>query len=264
MSSELLSKESIAKLRDNHALLKELIYPKAILEKGYANRTLHLDLSSMDIVIKPVTEQMKDLFIGGKGFDLFLMWQEVNPKTRWDSPENAICISSGPLGGTTSFPGSGKSLVTSISPTTGAPIDSNVGGHFGGLLKASGFDAICIVGKAKEDVIVVIDGEDLSVRIETAPLEDVNAHIVSEQLTEMYAKDDRDKRNISVVSSGIAAEHSLLGILNFSWFDWRRGSTRVKQAGRGGIGTVFRDKKIKALLVRCPLWRPKWSISTVK
>ena len=35
-----------------------------------------------------------------------------------------------------------------------------------------------------------------------------------------------------------------------SWYDPKRGKARVKQAGRGGIGTVLRDKKIKAIVVR--------------
>ncbi|MCK7539385.1 MAG: hypothetical protein MZV63_54995 [Marinilabiliales bacterium] len=50
-----------------------------------------------------------------------------------------------------------------------------------------------------------------------------------------------------MVSTGSAAEHSLIGMLNFSFYDPKRKKVRLKQAGRGGIGTVFRDKKIKAL-----------------
>ncbi len=41
-----------------------------------------------------------------------------------------------------------------------------------------------------------------------------------------------------------------MGILNFSWFDVRRKMNRVKQAGRGGPGTILRNKKIKAIVVR--------------
>ncbi|MBA7555857.1 hypothetical protein ES705_48549 [subsurface metagenome] len=66
----------------------------------------------------------------------------------------------------------------------------------------------------------------------------------------MYAENETDKRNISVVSSGKAAEHALIGMLNFSFYDVRRKICRIKQAGRGGIGTVFRDKKIKALVIK--------------
>ncbi|MHA1408425.1 MAG: aldehyde ferredoxin oxidoreductase C-terminal domain-containing protein, partial [Candidatus Heimdallarchaeaceae archaeon] len=52
------------------------------------------------------------------------------------------------------------------------------------------------------------------------------------------------------VSAGPGAEHTRMGCLNFSWFDPRRGYVRYKQAGRGGTGTVFRNKKLKALVVK--------------
>jgi len=36
---------------------------------------------------------------------------------------------------------------------------------------------------------------------------------------------------------------------------------RLKQAGRGGIGTVMRHKKIKALLVHARPWKNAWTIT---
>jgi aldehyde:ferredoxin oxidoreductase len=77
--------------------------------------------------------------------------------------------------------------------------------------------------------------------------------VLAEILTRMYAEDEADRSNISVVCTGAAAEHSLIGMLNFTWCDKRRGCIRLKQAGRGGIGTVFRDKKIRALVCRGPV-----------
>ena len=62
----------------------------------------------------------------------------------------------------------------------------------------------------------------------------------------MYADSDKDRKNVAVVSAGKAADHSFIGMLNFSFFDSKRKHVRLKQAGRGGIGTVFRDKNIKA------------------
>jgi aldehyde:ferredoxin oxidoreductase len=53
-----------------------------------------------------------------------------------------------------------------------------------------------------------------------------------------------------VISSGPGAKHTLIGCLNFSWYDAGRKRARYKQAGRGGTGTVFRRKNIKALVVR--------------
>lgn len=243
-----------------HKLLARMEYPPAPVSKGYSGKTLYVNISENKIESKPVSPEMKDLFIGGKGFGLWLLWHGTKDDTTWDSPENEICISSGPLGGTSSFPGSGKSLVVSISPTTGSVIDSNVGGHFGPLLKFSGWDAIEIQGKADQDVIIYIDGVNRVVTIEEAPLEAIDSHLAAEQFTAMYAENDEDRQNVSVVSAGQGSDHTLIGCLNFSWWDWRRQSIRIKQAGRGGIGTVFRDKKIKALIVRTRNLRPKWQI----
>ncbi len=244
----------------SHKVLEEVPFEIVPLNRGYADRTLRIDLDKNEISTGVVTQQMKELWTGGKGFDLWLMLQEINKDTKWDSSNNPICFSSGPLGGTTSFPGSGKTLVTTLSPLTNLVIDSNVGGYFGPFLKFAGFDALTIVGKAKEDVIILIDAEKGSISIETAPEENVDSHLVAEELTEAYANSDLDKKNIAVVSAGKGAEHSRMGILNFSFWDWRRSAARLKQAGRGGVGTVFRDKKIKAIVIKNKHFTPAWRI----
>ncbi len=238
-------------------ILAEKKYEIQEVQKGYANRTLYINLSKSEITIKPVTDEMKEKFIGGKGFDLWLMWNSLpkEKKVIWDDPENEICISSGPLGGSIFYPGSGKSIVTSISPLTGIIIDSNVGGYFGPFLKFSGFDAIEIQGKTKNEVLIYIDGiEGLIQIVEVKDSDGLSeySHELAQQLTEKYAKSDAEKRQISVVTSGPAAKHSKWGMLNFSWYTPIRKRASFKQAGRGGIGTVFSDKRIRALVCRAP------------
>jgi len=245
--------DKISEMRNAHKTLTETSFKPSLPERGYTNRTLYVNLTTLEVKEKQVTQQMKDLFIGGRGFGLWYLWNAIKPTTKWNDPENEIIISPGPLGGNTQYPGSGKSLVVSLSPTTGIPIDSNVGGYFGPLLKFSGFDAIEIQGKAKTDVIIVIDGQKGKIIIEEAPEEEANSHVAAEQFTHMYAENHDDLRNVSVVASGRGAENALIGCLNFSWFDVRRGASRLKQAGRGGIGTVFRNKKLKALVVHAPV-----------
>ncbi|NOR15630.1 MAG: aldehyde:ferredoxin oxidoreductase, partial [Candidatus Aminicenantes bacterium] len=240
----------VQELKAQHKLLKEYAYQPGEIDRGYNNRTLYVNLSDNSVSEKPVSEEMKEKFIGGKGFGLRLLWDGTKPDTRWDDPENEIVISPGPVAGVTQYSGTGKSLVVSISPLTDVVIDCNVGGYFGPFLKFAGFDALEIQGKAKKDVIVIIDETTNSIRIEEAPGEETDSHVLAEHLTEMYADDEKDKRNISVVSSGVAAEHTLIGMLNFSFYDVKRKMVRLKQAGRGGIGTVFRDKNIKALVVK--------------
>ena len=259
-----MSSQKVMEMRSKHEVLAELVYKPSALLHGYTNRTLRVDLSSKTVDIKPVSDEEKKLWVGGKGFDLWLMFKEITKDTKWDSPENPICFSSGPLGGTASFPGAGKTLVTSISPLTHSIIDSNVGGYFGPYLKFSGFDALTIVGKADDEVILFIDALNQRVTIEKAPLESLDSHLAAEEFTEMYAANEDDKRNIAVVSAGSAADHVRIGVLNFSFYDWRRQVTRLKQAGRGGIGTVFRNKKIKALVVRNLDFVPSWQIAPNK
>jgi aldehyde:ferredoxin oxidoreductase len=231
-------------------VLASFEYPLGKVEKGYTNRTLYINLSDNKIESKPVTQQMKDLFIGGRGFGLWYLWNAVSSNTKWNDPENEIVISSGPIGGITQYPGAGKSLVVTLSPTTGSVVDSNVGGYFGPLLKFAGWDALEIQGKAEKDVVIVIDGNSGKVVIEEMPGEITDSHVLAEQLTKMYADNEKDKRNVSVVSAGKGAKNTLIGILNFSFYDVRRKAARMKQAGRGGTGTVFRNKKIKALVVK--------------
>jgi aldehyde:ferredoxin oxidoreductase len=228
--------------------LKTFNYDRPVIEKGYANQTLCIDISDDAISIKPVTEKMKNVFIGGKGFDLWLLWNAVHGTTKWNDPENAICIASGPMGGTPVYPGSGKSIVTAISPLTGSVIDSNVGGYFGPYLKFSGFDALEITGKTSKDVVIFVDGIDEKVQIfRTSGLPD-DSYTLSAILTEHFA--NGKPRNISVVSTGPGAKHTRMGCLNFTWYDLKRKRARYKQAGRGGIGGVFADKGIKAIVTR--------------
>ena len=245
-----MSTKDIQRMRQAHKVLAEFDYELGEVEKGYTNRILYVNLSDNAIASKPVTQQMKDIFIGGRGFGLWLLWNAVTGDTKWNDPENEIVISSGPIGGITQYPGTGKSLVVSLSPTTHSVMDSNVGGHFGPLLKFAGWDALEIQGKAEKDVIVFIDGNEGKVTIEEAPEEAIDTHLIGEQMVEMFAKTEKEKRDISSVSAGSGAEHTLIGCLNFSWYDARRKSARFKQAGRGGIGTVLRDKRIKALVVK--------------
>jgi aldehyde:ferredoxin oxidoreductase len=240
------------KAQTTRHVLAEFTYEASPVERGYAGQTLYVNLSENTIAAKPVTDVMKETFIGGRGFGLWLLWHGVNDDTRWDDPENEIVISSGPCGGTTQYPGSGKSLVVAISPLTDIVIDSNVGGHFGPLLKFAGWDALEIQGKAEKDIIIVIDGVSGQVTIEEAPDVPVDTHLVGHWLIEQMAESEEDRYFMSSVSAGTGAEHTRMGCLNFSLYDRKRKAPRFKQAGRGGIGTVFRDKRIKAMVVKSP------------
>jgi aldehyde:ferredoxin oxidoreductase len=242
----------INSIKAQHKNLRRWDYDWKPLSKGYTDKILCINVGSAEIREKDVPPLMKEKFIGGKGYGLRLLWDATKPDTKWDDPVNEIIISSGPIGGITQYSGTGKSLVVSISPQTSSVMDSNVGGFFGPFLKFSGFDALELQGKATKDVIIFIDGINHKVEIFEAPAEAVDSHILTEQMTDIFADNEEERKNIGVVSAGSAADHSLIGMLNFSFYDPKRKKIRLKQAGRGGIGTVFRNKKIKAIVCKIP------------
>jgi aldehyde:ferredoxin oxidoreductase len=244
--------QDVESLKRAHKVLVEVPFEPSLPYRGYTNRILYINLSTLEVKEKPVTQQMKDIFIGGRGFGLWALWNATTPTTKWNDPENLLVISPGPLAGNTQYAGSGKSLVVTLSPQTDIPIDCNVGGYFGPLMKFSGFDALEIQGKAEKDVIIVIEGTKGKISIEEAPEETPNSHVAAEVFAHEYADSPSDFQAVAVVSAGQGAEHGWMGCLNFSWWDPKRKAARLKQAGRGGTGTVFRDKKIKALVVHGP------------
>ncbi len=237
-------------IRAAHKVAAEYRYEVQPVERGYANRTLYINVGENKIQSKFVDQKMKETFTGGRGFCMWLLWNAVEDGTHWDDPKNELVVAGGPIGGITAYPGSGKCTVVTISPLTKSIIDSNGGGYFGPYLKFAGWDALEIQGKADKDVIIVIDGDEGRVTIEEAPLDPVDTHLINRLLTETYASDPKGMRGISVLSAGQAAENVPMCGINVSYYDPRRKEVRIKQCARGGAGTVLRNKKIKAVVVK--------------
>ena len=249
---EAINEEELKQLKTSQVELAKFDYEPVAIHHGYTDKLLTVNVGDNTVKIADIPAEVKEKFTGGKGYCLRYLWDAVNPNTRWDSPENEIVMSPGPIAGITQYGGTGKTLVCTISPLTDIPVDSNVGGYFGPYLKFAGFDALEIQGKAGEDVIVVIDAVNKTISFEKSEGVHFDAHVMADELIAMYADNENDKKNIAVVCAGSAADYSNIGMLNFAFYDPRRGVARLKQAGRGGIGRVFRNKKIKALVCKIP------------
>lgn len=241
--------KSIAEMRQEHKILATYTFVPGRVHAGYTDRRLYVDLTTNVIEERIIEPMVKEKFTGGRGYGMYYLWQAIKPTTRWNDPENELIFTAGPLTGLTQYPGTGKAHSVTISPETGVPVDNNGGGYFAPFMKFSGFDCIEFQGKAVQDVIVVIDGNKGVVTIETASDEPTDSYELPEVLHAMYADSESDRKNVSVATSGAGAEHSLIGIINLSYWDAKRNHTRIKQLARGGPGTVFRDKGLKAVVV---------------
>jgi len=236
--------------REKTNILTSYNFEPGKVDRGYTDRRLYINLSENKIEERTIEPLVKEVFTGGRGYGIWYLWQAISPENKWNDPENEIIFCTGPICGVTQYSGTGKTHVVTLSPETGTVNDNNVGGYFAPFLKFSGWDLLEIQGKAKKDVIIFIDGNKGKVILEEVEGLDSNTYFLIEKLTDRFADDEKDKRNISVVTSGEGAEHTYLGILNISWYDNRRKHVRIKQAGRGGTGTVFRDKKILAIVIK--------------
>jgi len=231
--------------------IAEFVYLPAEIKYGYADKLLFIDLDNYHIAEKIVDEDIKKTFIGGKGYGLKYLWDAVDENTKWNDNNNEIIITTGPLTGLTQYPGAGRVIATTLSPLTQIPVDVNTGGYFGPYLKFSGWDGLEIRGKSEKDVIIFIDGNAGIVKIIDATLvKERDTHILAPYLINKFASSQSERKNITVLSSGRGAEHSKIGTINFSFYDIKKDKIRLRQTGRGGMGTVLRDKRVLAVIVK--------------
>jgi aldehyde:ferredoxin oxidoreductase len=234
----------------------QLGYQPARVVGGYTDRILRVNLSSGEIKIQELPPDFKNKYTGGRGYAIKLIWDETGRETRYDSPDNLLVMASGPLGNEPGFPGTGKFIVGTISPLTDTFVDSNVGGHFGPLLKLAGFDALAVSGISGQDVVILIDGDAGSISIAAAPVyestTDRGALSFGRRLLQ-EVNNGEFSDTLAAVVAGEGALNSRFGIVNSLFFDRRRGRIRAKQAGRGGTGTVMRTKGLRGIIVRSSL-----------
>jgi len=237
-------------------ILKQIRYEPAQVTGGYTDQLLEIDLSKLQVTIKDLSPDFKNKYIGGRGYALKLIWDGTSGETRYDSPENLLVMASGPLGNEPGFPGTGKFIVGTISPLTDTFVDSNVGGHFGPLLKLAGFDALAVSGIAKADSVIIIDGDSRTISIMAAPAYDKEIDEGSLSFGKRLLEDSNGGEysdSLAAVTAGKGACNARFGIINSLFFDRKRNRIRAKQAGRGGTGTVMRTKGLRGIVVRSSL-----------
>jgi aldehyde:ferredoxin oxidoreductase len=229
-------------------------YTQTKLNHGYANRILTIDLGNGEIQAPAIDPAVREYFIGGRALGLYLLHKGMKPGTTPTDPENPLIFAPGPLAGIPQFPGTSKCMAVSLSPLTGIPGVSNFGGHFGAYLKYAGFDALEVTGKSDKNVMIVIDGFRGEVTVTDAPAID-HVFDLEREIVDRFVREGRDKKEIVFLTTGVGALSTTFGCINSHYFDpakpvdGSKGLFRTKQAGRTGLGTIMKDKKIGAIVV---------------
>ncbi|MBR3241522.1 MAG: aldehyde ferredoxin oxidoreductase family protein [Parasporobacterium sp.] len=197
--------------------------------KGYMGKVLKIDLSTRTHELFPWTDEDRRRTIGGKIMAADILFQHIYPGLKAFDADNWIVITTGPLTGS-GCPNTSRFNISTISPLTNILTSSNCGGKFGLSLKRAGYDACIISGKSETPVTVNITEEDVTFE-DATEIWGLCTSPSQEKLPEDTAK----------LVIGPAGENKVLYSCVFSG---------ERTSGRGGVGAVFGDKKLKAVTVK--------------
>src|SRR3972149_5663012 len=118
---------------------------------GYMNRFLRVNLTDGKFTEEEPSEDLIKNYIGGRGFAVKIMFDELKPGLDPLDPENKSIIATGPLCGTRSH-AFGRWIVSAKSPLTNTFFRSVGGGEFAAGRKSAGLGLLIFMGIAGKTV----------------------------------------------------------------------------------------------------------------
>ncbi|MHA1229774.1 MAG: aldehyde ferredoxin oxidoreductase family protein [Candidatus Helarchaeota archaeon] len=204
--------------------------------KGYTGNILRVDLTKGKIVKDTISEEFCANWIGGYGFGVKVLWDELKPGVDPLSPDNIFVFATGCVPGTI-LPTSSKYGVFAKSPLTGLFGMAISSGSVAQQFRRTGYDMIIFYGRAPEPVYFFIDDDDIGLHSAKDLWGEKDTWETEEIIRETYS----DKK-IAVASIGQAGENlSKIACIT---------NDRNRQAGRTGMGAVMGSKNLKALAFR--------------
>ena len=197
---------------------------------AYMGKVMMIDLRTHAVSEYPWTDEDRHRTIGGKVMAGDILLRHIRPGMTAYDEDNWIVITTGPLTGT-GAPSTSRFNISTISPLTGLITSSNSGGDFGLMLKRCGYDGCIITGKSETPVHIEIS-EDEVLFHDASELWGLEVTPTQEALPKGHGA------NLVI---GPAGENKVLYAAVMSG---------ERAHGRGGVGAVFGDKKIKAITAK--------------
>ena len=195
----------------------------------------YINLTTGEIETKPIPIKLREMFLGGRGLDMYLMYNHIKPGIDPLGADNVGFVSAGLLVGTLAA-ASGRTHIGGKSPLTGYVGSTNMGGFFSPEMRWAGFDHLVIKGKAEKPVYLWIHNGEIEIRDAS--------HLWGKTLREVeeIIREELGDGDIKVMGIGPAGE-KLVRFANIM--------TGIKNAGgRTGMGCLFGSKNLKAIAAR--------------
>ena len=202
---------------------------------GWSGTILRVDLTNGKTKREPLPEESATKFLGGRGLNMKVLWEEIPRGIDPLGPQNVLCLATGPLAGTIAL-SNGRYSISAKSPYTGHLGDSNVGGHWATELKNAGYDQIVITGRAAKPTYLWIADDHVELRDAS--------HLwgkTSSQTDEAIRRELGDAQ--IKVATCLPAGENLVRMAAVI-------SERHRAGGRTGMGAVMGSKNLKAIAVR--------------
>ncbi len=201
---------------------------------GYTGKVLRVDLTERSFAEEPLPADVARDFIGGAGFTVKYLFDEVPADCEPLGPQNKLIFAPGPFTGTT-IPCASRMAINAKSPLTGAMGVGLTGGHFPVEMKRAGYDVIIVEGVAEKPTYLWIKDGKVSFR-DAGELWGMQSGD-----TQQTIKDKLHDQNVRISCIGPAGERlsRLACIVN---------ERRV--VGRRGLGAVMGAKNLKAIALR--------------
>ena len=201
---------------------------------GWHGKILRVDLTNQKISVEEIDPHIAKDFIGGRGWAIKYLYEEMDPTVGPFSPENKLIFATGPLTATPA-PTGNRYMVITKSPLTGALAHSNSGGYFPTWMKRTGFDMFIFEGKAQNPVYLWINEDQVEIR----------------SAEHLWGKDTHETTDILLDETDPRAKAACIGpageclakmaaIMN----------DKHRAAGRSGVGAVMGSKNLKAVVVQ--------------
>ncbi|HSG24786.1 MAG TPA: aldehyde ferredoxin oxidoreductase family protein [Anaerolineales bacterium] len=202
--------------------------------KGWHGKILRVNLTSGEISTETIDPQIGKDYLGGRGWAIRYLYDEVDPKVDPFSPDNKLIFATGPLTGTPA-PTGNRYMVVTKSPLTGALADSNSGGVFPTEMKWTGFDMFIFEGKAQQPVYLWVNEDQVELR--------PAAHLWGKEVpetTDLLIEETDPKAKVACIGPAGERLVKVAAIMN----------DKHRAAGRSGVGAVMGSKNLKAVVVR--------------
>jgi len=198
-------------------------------------KLLHVDLTTRQTRSEELPETVTRKYLGGGALAAWLLLREMPPGVDPLGPDNVLVFTTSVINGM-SLSGTNRYTAAAKSPLTGAYGESEAGGWWGPELRAAGWDALVIRGRADTPIYLWVKDDKIEFR-------DASAYWgkLSGDVQDGLEQELGDKR-IRVLQTGIAGERGV------------RFAAIVNQLkhfhGRCGLGAVMGAKNLKAIAVR--------------